>query len=72
MLESSSGGGGGLPGPGRVLPGPGGFSGDPPPPRVDRITDTCKNITAGNKVADLYRNLPPPQSNMFLEMLVRY
>ena len=55
--------GGGLPGPGRVLPDqrvclvqggfslpggspcPGGFSlpGEPPP--VDRITDTCKNIT---------------------------
>ena len=31
-----------LPGPGLCLPGPGGFSGDP---AVDRITDTCKNIT---------------------------
>ena len=42
--------GGGLLGPGGVslVPGgsalvPGGFSGDPPP--VNRITDTCKNIT---------------------------
>ena len=41
---------GGLPGPGGLLgPGegfslvPGGFSGDPP--LVNRITDTCKNIT---------------------------
>ena len=34
--------GGVLPGPGGVLPGPWGFSVDPP---VNRITDTCKNIT---------------------------
>ena len=49
-------GGGGLPGLGGVLLGPGGgggvllgpgggFSGDPPSPPVNRITDTCKNIT---------------------------
>ena len=57
VLGGSPWSGGGLPGPGGVLPGlggspwcrgggspwSGGFSGDPPP--VDRITDTCKNIT---------------------------
>ena len=47
-------GGFSLPGPGGCLPGLGGvclvrgggqgLSGEPPPP-VDRITDTCKNIT---------------------------
>ena len=77
VSESAWSWGVGLPGRGGVvLPGPGGsawsqggFSGDPHPP-VNRITDTCKNITLATTSLRPVKNRRDHQYNFTLGQII--